>query len=68
MSLKELIIQDIQNLSPEELAIIFDQLQLMKHIKRNKTAVQSHMKIRELTSASKINWSDDILKERYERL
>jgi len=67
MGLKETIKKDIDNLRADELVIIAEQI---KHLKKTKIVHNNILpleEIRKLTSTSKSNWAEDIIKERQER-
>ncbi len=67
MGLKELIKKDIDSLRADELVIIAEQIKHMKKTKIAHAEVLPLEEIRRLTSTSKSNWAEDIIRERQER-
>jgi len=67
MGLKEIIKKDIDNLRADELVIVAEQIKNIKKVSKVRSDVLPIEEIRRLTSTSKSNWAEDIIRERQER-
>ena len=67
MKLKEAMKKEIEEMDIDELLFLFEQLKLLKRSKPYPKSKYSLEEVVELTSTSKSNWSEDIIKERQER-
>lgn len=67
MGLKEMVKKDIDDLKADELLIISEQIKLLKKTKISHKKVLSLEEIRQMTSTSKSNWAEDVIRERQER-
>lgn len=65
--LRELIKKDIDNLRADELVIVAEQIKNIKKVSKVRADVLPIEEIRKLTSTSKSNWAEDIIRERQER-
>jgi hypothetical protein len=71
MSIKEKIYQAINSMENDELLLIYEQIQFIRHIKQRSQPAKSKMTIEdilELTSISRGSWSDAVNEERMERI
>lgn len=67
MGLKELIKKDIDSLQADEVVFIAEQIRHIKRVRQIHPNVPTIEEIRRLTSTSKSNWAEDIIRERQER-
>lgn len=67
MGLREMIKKDIDDLQADELAVISEQIWLLKRTKAKRTKALTVEEIRGMTASSKSNWAEDIIREREER-
>ena len=67
MELKEAMKKEIEEMDTDELLFLFEQIKLLKRGKSYPESKYTLEEVMELTSTSKSNWSDDIIKERQER-
>ncbi|MEK6590943.1 MAG: hypothetical protein AABZ11_09725 [Nitrospinota bacterium] len=64
MGLKELIKKDIDSLRADEIILIAEQIRHIKKSRETRLNVPTIEEIRHLTSTSKSNWAEDIIRER----
>lgn len=71
MKIKDKINQAIDTMENDELLLIYEQIQLIRHIKQKGDTVKSKVTIEDIlqmTSTSKGSWSDTVNEERMERI
>ncbi len=71
MKIKEKIYQALDTMESDELLLIYEQIQLIRHIKQGSQPAKSKVTIEDIlkmTSSSQGCWSDTITEERMERL
>lgn len=71
MNVKEKIYGEIDSMPQNELALLYEQIRLLKKIKTISKAVKSPITIEELhryTSSSTTSWADDVIKHREDRI
>ncbi|MBN2443512.1 MAG: hypothetical protein JXJ04_19280 [Spirochaetales bacterium] len=71
MKIKDNINQAIDTMENDELLLIYEQIQLIRHIKQKGDTVKSKVTIEDIlqmTSTSKGSWSDTVNEERMERI
>lgn len=64
MDWRDRIKKDIDDLRTVDLFSISEQIRLLKKARPTETTAPSLEEIRMMTSTSKSNWSDDVIKER----
>jgi hypothetical protein len=67
MKLQDDIVNDIKEMSIDELLFLKEQIRLLRKTKSKAKSKYTLEEVRELTSSSKSNWANDIIKERQER-
>ncbi|MBN2531677.1 MAG: hypothetical protein JXB88_02235 [Spirochaetales bacterium] len=71
MKIKDRIHQAIDTMGSDELLLLYEQIQLIQHLKQtvqphgNKTSIED---ILQMTGSSKERWSDTVIDERRERI
>ena len=71
MKIKDKIYQAIDAMNRDELLLLYEQIQLIQHLKqsvqhhKNKTSIED---ILQMTSSSQECWSDTVIEERRERV
>lgn len=71
MNVKEIIYGEIDRMPQNELALLYEQIKLIKKIKTMNKPVKSPITIEELhrhTSSSKTSWAEDVIKNREDRV
>ena len=71
MNVKERIYGEIDRMPQNELALLYEQIKLIKRIKTMSKPVKSPLSIEELhryTSSSKTSWAEDVIKDREDRV
>ena len=71
MNVKEKIYGEIDKMPQSELALLYEQIRLMKKIKSMTKPIENPITIDELhnyTSSSKNSWADDVIKHREDRI
>jgi hypothetical protein len=67
MKLRNDIAKEIKEMDIDELLFLKEQIWLLKKAKTKVKSEYTLEEVRKLTSSSKSNWADDIIKERQER-
>ena len=67
MGLKEMVKKDIDELRPDELVVISEQIRLLKKAKMPVGKALPVEEIRRMTASSQSSWADDVVSERQER-
>lgn len=67
MKLKETIKQEIEEMDIDGLLFLSEQIKIFKKSKYHVESKYTLEEVRKLTSHSKSNWAEDIIKERQER-
>ena len=67
MKLKEAIKKEIEEMDIDDVLLLYEQMNLLRRRKSYPESKYTLEEILELTSTSKSNWSDDVIKERQER-
>jgi len=67
MKLKETMKKEIEEMDVDELLFLFEQMKLLKRGKSYPESKYTLEEVVELTSTSKSNWSEDVIRERQER-
>ena len=71
MGLKERINIEIDNMARNELALLYEQIKIIKNIKKLGEKERDPVTIEELrkrTSSSKDSWAEDVIKSRQNRI
>jgi len=71
MSVKEKIHIEIDNMARNELALLYEQIKLIKKMKKSGEKNRDPITIEELrarTSSSKGSWAEDVIKNREDRI
>lgn len=71
MTIKDKIYQAIKTMERDELILLYEQIQLIIHLKHKKQPRNNMVAIEdilEMTSTSQENWSDAVIEERSERI
>jgi len=71
VKIKEKIYQALNTMGSDELLLIYEQIQLIRHIKQSSQPPKSKVTIEdipEMTSTSKGSWADAVNEERMERI
>jgi hypothetical protein len=71
MSVKEKIHNEIDNMAITELALLYEQINLIKKMKKSREKERQPISIEELrkrTSSSKGSWADDVINNREDRI
>ncbi len=71
MTLKERIYNSIDHMTLDELAVVYDHIQLLEQMKQTVRKSEKGAPIEtilDMTSSSKSCWSDTVVREREERL
>jgi hypothetical protein len=67
MKLRDDITKEIKEMDVNELLFLKEQIRLLKKAKIKVKSKYTLEEVRKLTSSSKSNWANDIIKERQER-
>ncbi len=67
MKLQDDIANEIKEMSIDELLFLKEQIRLLRKAKAKVKSKYTLEEVRKLTSQSKSNWADDIIRERQER-
>ncbi len=67
MKLRDDIANDLKEMSLDELFFLKEQIRLLRKAKVKAKSKYTLEEVRKLTSSSKSNWADDVIKERQER-
>jgi len=67
MKLQDDIANEIKEMSIDELLFLKEQIRLLRKAKSKAKSKYTLEEVRKLTSQSKSNWADDIIRERQER-
>ena len=67
MKLRDDIANEIKEMDIAELLFLKEQIRLLKKVKSKVKSKYTLEEVRKLTSSSKSNWADDVIKERQER-
>lgn len=67
MGLKEAVKKDIDEMQPDELVVISEQIRLLKRAKAQERKAYPIEDVRKMTASSTSTWSDDVISERLER-
>jgi len=66
MKLRDDIANDLKEMSLDELFFLKEQIRLLRKAKVKAKSKYTLEEVRKLTSSSKSNWADDVIKERQE--
>jgi hypothetical protein len=64
MKLQDDIVNDIKEMSIDELLFLKEQIRLLRKTKSKVKSKYTLEEVRKLTSSSKSNWADDIVRDR----
>jgi hypothetical protein len=67
MGLKEMVKKDIDELQPDELVVLSEQIRLLKRARALLEKALPLEEIQRMTASSKSTWAEDIIRERQER-
>jgi hypothetical protein len=67
MKLRDDITNEIKEMDIDELLFLKEQIRLLRKAKSKVKSKYTLEEVRKLTSSSKSNWADDVIKERQER-
>lgn len=67
MTLKEKVIQDLDELDADGLVALSEQIRLLKRARRPRVQARSLDEVLRLTASSKSTWAEDIARDRAER-
>lgn len=67
MKLRDDIANDLKEMSLDELFFLKEQIRLLRKSKAKAKSKYTLEEVRKLTSSSKTNWANDIIKERQKR-
>jgi hypothetical protein len=67
MGLKEMVKKDIDELQPDELVVLSEQIRLLKRARALLEKALPLEEIQRLTASSKSTWAEDITRDRQER-
>lgn len=67
MKLKEAMKNEIEEMDIDDVLLLYEQIKLLRRRKSYPESKYTLEQILELTSTSKSNWSEDVIKERQER-
>ena len=67
MGLKEMVKKDIDELQPDELVVLSEQMRLLKRARALLEKALPLEEMQRMTASSKSTWAEDIIRERQER-